>query len=52
MAQKAGKTVTIKEMQEYSGISYNATKRELHRLVKLGIAARAGRGKFRLERQV
>lgn len=52
MAQKVDKTVTIKEMQEYSGISYDAAKRELHRLVESGIAAKAERGKYRLERQV
>lgn len=49
MKQKPNATVTIKEMKEYSGISYDAAKRELQRLIEIGIAERVKRGTYRLK---
>lgn len=48
MKQKAD-TVTIREMQEYSGGSYDATKRILQKMAELNIAERTGRGEYRLK---
>ena len=48
MKQKAD-TVTIREMQEYSGGSYDATKRILQKMLELHIAERTGRGEYRLK---
>lgn len=51
MKQKSNRAVTIKEMEEYSGISYDAAKRELQRLLKDGFVERVKRGTYRLKEQ-
>lgn len=49
MGQEADKVVTIKEMQEVSGITYDNAKRTLQRMISDGIVERCGRGKFKLK---
>ena len=48
MKQKTA-PVTIREMQEYSGGSYDAAKRILQKMAELQIAERTGRGQYRLK---
>ena len=49
MENKSNRTVTIKEMQLFANVNYGNAKCVLQGLVKVGLAEKSGRGKYKLK---